>query len=252
MPRSALHSRLLALLLPLACAPKPDDSDTTESTTESASTGAGESTTIGASTGETSGDASASTGVSESGPGASSSSDASATEPGATTGAEEECSWHSPEYQGLKICPAVVDSNAAVSGATPLGPVAFTHARYGLYLCASCPTARGAALFLYSGTLVADEPYPEEGDYMLIRGIEEGSLWGGVALRVNGEYHTEDGAGLSVDVVFPELEETSPPQVIDAPPLLSGELTIDAGDWQLAGDFDAVLCTGLSWTPPCE
>lgn len=159
------------------------------------------------------------------------------------------CNWtNAPGWEGF--CPLATVANATIEGTTPLGPVAFTFAYFGLEsICVDCPFASEGALEFYG---VADGPTQAQVDSLRLtfRFGAQGSL------RVGDEQAGFDSFKDEVIVSFegvevPSVAETNPPLDPEAPPTLSGTLTIVGGGWDVRGGFTATLCRALDPQHTC-
>ena len=54
------------------------------------------------------------------------------------------------------------------------------------------------------------------------------------------------------DLHVPDVAETNPPLDPNAPPLLSGKLSITGGGWNVSGEFTATLCRHVDLVVPCS
>lgn len=170
---------------------------------------------------------------------------------GGTTESIDPCPWYWPENRGLEFCPAPSGVGTEISGTTPFGPASFKFALFGLQQCSFCPEASSPMLMFFSEPPGVDVEQPP-GDFLRF------GLWSGTvaytAGRVAGNV-AKPGNNVEVIVEFsaiPSVEETAPPLDEMAPPVLSGNITIQGEGWQLGGTFVASLCTGLDWSIACE
>ena len=243
MPRLTLAA---TLALFTACAPKDPATTATDGDASTSEATTAATTTSTATTAATT-DPATTTGD---GTGAASSS-------GATTSDLPACSWQWPENWDLVFCPSPAAMNADVSGTTPFGPVELHYAHFGLFECASCPTAQDGSLSLY-----ADPPTLGEstGDRLAFEWLSANSLQlasfsavsqiGGQPVKYDPTKFPTDLT--LTDLVFPPDEQTAPPLDEAMPPVVSATLHLTGNGWDVHGSFTASLCTTLNWTPFCE
>jgi hypothetical protein len=159
------------------------------------------------------------------------------------------CEWDDVPDRGY--CPLLAAPNINLVADTPMGPVVFNYAYFGLFLCDFCPEPEFAALGLF-----AQEQSPGldsfVGDYLVFEGVKfkyknfQGRL-GGQPVKL----------GMGAELDFPEVmfateEEPAPPLDPDVAPTMAGKISLVGGGWMLVGDFTAGLCTTLNWSIPCE
>ena len=160
------------------------------------------------------------------------------------------CNWNAGP-DAWDFCPPLAGPNADISGMTPLGPVAFEYAYFGLRSgCVACPHASDGSLAFFDGP---DGPAHPEADHLRTFGYSFPSL----VLAIAGEevvVHDHDDAIVleytALDI--PDVARTNPPLDPEAPPTLSGTLSITGGGWSVSGDFTATLCRDVDNLVPCS
>ena len=172
------------------------------------------------------------------------------TDPGDDTTGGFVCNWN---IDVPTFCPHATASNASLSGTTPLGPIDFKYAYFGLLAgCVDCPYASDGALVFFS------EPDATQDDKAhRLRVINySGAL---LSLTLAGgqpeNYQADTNSGISVvymDLHVPGVAETNPPLDPEAPPVLSGKLSITGGGWNVSGEFTATLCRHVDNLVPCS
>jgi len=174
------------------------------------------------------------------------------TDPGDDTTDGFVCNWKSdPDAKGF--CPLLAAPNADLSGDTPLGPIAFTHAYFGLYgVCTDCPFASDGTIVFYSESGGPSNPGSDG-----LRATNH--LIPRVTLTLAGEQAEVDGFDEDNEVIIaytdlhvPDVAETNPPLDPNAPPLLSGKLSITGGGWNVSGEFTATLCRHVDFVINCS
>jgi hypothetical protein len=241
-------ARLAACTLAVvtACGPKDPGDGASEGESTATTTTAGQTTTEPAPSTTSEAPTSSATTQASTEP---SSSTTDATSSG-TTEPLSPCSWHWPEFQGLLYCPAPMELAVPLTGMTPAGPRTFRFAMFGLQGCYSCYSAESPAITFYTEA-PGDEPELPAADHLRLTWFEGTDPRGWARL---------DGALLNVETEIltleltsvPGLDETSPPLDEAAPPILSGSFSIQGDGWDLAGSFDATLCSELLWFINCE
>lgn len=163
------------------------------------------------------------------------------TDPGDDTTDGFVCNWQSdPDVKGF--CPLLAGPNANISGTTPLGPIAFEYAYFGLYPCADCPFAADGQLAFFGEP---DGPMAPMSDHLLASNHLAPALalsHGGEGLAVDGFDEGNEVIIVYMDVDIPSVAETNPPLDPNVPPTLSGKLSITGGGWDVSGEFTATLC----------
>lgn len=249
--RRPMILRALSCVLALAaCGPgSPSPGATTSgaaSTGETGTTTTGVTSSSGASDPTTGSSMSSTTPATSTAASTATSSTSSAT---SSTGGLGECSWYWPEFQDLVFCPAP-GAGTEISGTSPLGPVNFQFALFGLQTC-GCPSPIMPSLWLYSEPPGADPEQPP-GDFMRLY-VYQGNVTGAKASVAGMWMNLEPEVKMVVELsAEPTFEETSPPLDEGAPPVFAGTLTLHGGGWDVAGGFTATLCNELDWSIPCE
>ena len=173
------------------------------------------------------------------------------TDPGDDTTDGFVCNWKSdPDAAGF--CPLRAGPNAVISGTTPLGPIAFTHAYFGLYgVCADCPYASDGDLVFFSDP---DGPVMTDPDRLVLT-----NSFPTLELHLGDEsfgadlfYPENEVIVIFNDLHVPSVAETNPPLDSDFPPILSGKLSITGGGWDVSGEFTATLCRSVDPVISCE
>ena len=171
---------------------------------------------------------------------------------GSTAGSTSEepvCPWNLPGNESY--CPLLTMANTDIAGDTPFGPLSFKYAYFGLYQCYPCPTPYSPALGLF-----AQEQQPGldplVGDRLILHyndGFDPliSDLWIGNDSVQPGKIIIN-----ATDTIIPTTEQTTPPLDLDAPPTMTGSLSITGDGWMVQGSFNATLCTGLNWSSFCE
>ena len=121
---------------------------------------------------------------------------------------------------------------------------------FGLQGCSSCYTAESPAITLYVEE-PGDEPYLPETDIVRIEWWKHADP--AISAMLDGKLvHMQDVA-LTLELTsVPSEAETSPPLDEAAPPVLRGSFAVEGEGWDLAGSFDATLCSELRWFIDCE
>lgn len=166
-----------------------------------------------------------------------------------TTMGPPVCTWYEPGNQDY--CPLLAAPNIDILADTPMGPVAFKYAYFGMFLCDWCPDPGDPALGLFAQEQ-APGLDPFVGDYVLFRGVNGKYL--SFEGRI-GDQPVDDGQGTMLE--FPELmratqEQTMPPLDPDIAPTMAGQISFVGNGWMLVGEFTASLCTTLNWNVFCE
>ncbi|WAS94342.1 hypothetical protein [Nannocystis punicea] len=242
----SMRARLAACTLAVvaACSPKDPGDGTSEggSTTTTTQTTGDPTTTTETPTSSTTTQASTEP--------ASSTTDATSSSTTSTTDPLSPCSWDWPEFQGLHYCPAPMELAVPLTGMTPAGPRTFRFAMFGLQGCYSCYSAESPAITFYTEA-PGDEPEIPAADHLRLEWFESTDPQGWA--RLDGGLLGIGPDMLTLELTsVPGLDETSPPLDEAAPPILSGSFSIQGDGWDLAGSFDATLCSELLWFISCE
>ena len=274
---ASLFPRSLVLLLPIACNPIPPGSE--PGTTTDAGTTSGEtdgiSSSSAASAPTTTSDSANTTEIGADTTGTDTTLETSTTteavsttsgdptmeppsptswttDPGDDTTEGFTCNWKdNPDAEGF--CPKAAAPNASLSGTTPLGPINFKFAYFGLLdECGFCPYASGGTVAFFNEPGGPEDP---GSDSLTITHY----LSAYFDLTREGEHISVDPFdGYSevvlayTDVHVPDVAETNPPLDADSPPTLSGKLSITGGGWNVSGEFTATLCRPIETIIYCE
>lgn len=161
------------------------------------------------------------------------------------------CNWFD-EPDGKNFCPLATGANANIAGMTPVGPIAFKFAYFGLGPCLDCPQAVNGSLVFYGE---AEGPTKESVDLLRVSFFIAVGVSVKLGDKESGFNIVEDEQGIIVsftDVDVPSVAETNPPLDPDAPPTLSGKLTIVGGGWDVSGSFTASLCRPVDLGGICD
>jgi len=140
------------------------------------------------------------------------------TDPGDDTTEGFVCNWKSdPDAEGF--CPLLAAPNANLGGDTPLGG----------------PSNPGADSLRATNHLVPRVTLTLGGEQAEVDGLDEDN-------EVIIAY---------TDLHVPDVAETNPPLDPNAPPILSGKLSITGGGWNVSGEFTATLCRSVDLVINC-
>ncbi len=170
-------------------------------------------------------------------------------DPGDDTTEGFVCNWNDLDTQGF--CPLPASPSAAISGTTPLGPIDFKYAYFGLYPCDDCPSAGDGQLAFF---VEPNGPMDPKSDRLVATNHIVPRLalsLGGGETEVDGLDEDNEVIVVYMEVDIPSLADTNPPLDPNVPPVLTGKLSITGGGWDVSGEFTATLCRKFDLSINC-
>jgi hypothetical protein len=156
--------------------------------------------------------------------------------------------------------PSAPPQASAILASTPLGDFDLGYAFFSAYgTCDECVVESVGDLFFSADPASAEMSWSGESDGLRLSLSHDGGFEGPVGEPSDGElWAFRDGEGVNVlGVTFvldaiPQVDDLAEPYDAAAPPLITGNLMIEAPDWSVQGTFTAFYTPDHNGFPVCE